>query len=58
MFISGLTVYVDKRITLRALKKILEQYVGTTSDYFKVIEEILLKLNASKTKLTILRQCS
>ncbi len=33
---AELEVYVDKRITLGALKKELESYVGTTGDYFKV----------------------
>ena len=33
---AGLTVFVDKRITVRALKRQLEPFVGTNSDMFKV----------------------
>lgn len=33
---SALTVHVDKRITLGALKKELEPFVGAPSDRFKV----------------------
>ena len=32
-------MYVDKRITLGAFKKELEQHVGTTSENFKVSTE-------------------
>lgn len=33
---TGLSVYVDKRITLGAFKKELEKHIGTTSENFKV----------------------
>lgn len=34
--VRSLTVFVDKRITLGAFKKELEQHIGTTSEHFKV----------------------
>lgn len=35
-YFSGLSVMVDKRITLGAFKDELEQYVGVTANNFKV----------------------
>jgi hypothetical protein len=34
--VAGLTVFVDKRITLGAFKRELEKHVGTSSENFKV----------------------
>ena len=36
LVVAGLSVFVDKRITLGAFKKELERHVGASSENFKV----------------------